>query len=165
MPHDYSRFTKRISVHASKKELYDCWATQVGLEKWFLREAEFHSHDKKRRSHDHPIQSGDTYEWRWHGWADDVAERGWVLEANGRDLFKFVFGHAGIVSVTIKEAHGEHIVELAQENIPTDEDSKINYYIGCQTGWTFYLTNLKSILEGGKDLRNKKTELKSVVNS
>ena len=165
MPHDYSRFLMRIPIQSSKKELYNSWATPDGLKSWFLRSAEFHSVDKEPRHYDHHIQAGDTYEWRWYGWGDDISETGWVLEANGRDHFKFVFGRAGIVSVTIREHLGDHIVELLQESIPTDEDSKINFYVGCQTGWTFYLTNLKSILEGGKDLRNKKEGLKNMINS
>jgi len=57
------------------------------------------------------------------------------------------------------------VVELWQENIPGDEDSKVNLHMGCTKGWTFYLTNLKSILEGGIDLRNKNISLKNVVNA
>jgi hypothetical protein len=40
-----------------------------------------------------------------------------------------------------------------------------NYHVGCKAGWTFYLANLKSILEGGIDMRNKKTRLKEMLNS
>jgi hypothetical protein len=68
-------------------------------------------------------------------------------------------------SISITEHQGQHIIQLTQENIPTDEESKINFYLGCQTGWTFYLTNLKSIFEGGKDLRNKNEGLTNMLNS
>jgi len=54
---------------------------------------------------------------------------------------------------------------LWQENIPTDEKAKVSWHLGCATGWTFYLTNLKSILEGGLDLRNKDELLTNVVNA
>jgi hypothetical protein len=33
------------------------------------------------------------------------------------------------------------------------------------TGWTFYLANLKSVLEGGLDLRNKNARLQRLVNA
>jgi hypothetical protein len=33
--------------------------------------------------------------------------------------------------------------------------------VQCQLGWTFYLANLKSVIEGGVDLRNKNVDLKS----
>lgn len=78
---------------------------------------------------------------------------------------KFSFGEAGIVSVAIINEEGENIVELTQEEIPIDEEAKINYHMGCSEGWAFYLVNLKSILEGGIDLRNKDLRLKRVVNS
>ncbi len=37
-----------------------------------------------------------------HDWSDETVKRKIVLEANGKDFFKFSFGKAGIVSVTIK---------------------------------------------------------------
>jgi hypothetical protein len=37
--------------------------------------------------------------------------------------------------------------------------------VGCQLGWTFYLTNMKSIAEGGIDLRNRDIDFKNVVNA
>jgi hypothetical protein len=30
-------------------------------------------------------------------------------------------------------------------------------------GWIFYMINLKSVLEGGLDMRNRKVELKNVL--
>ena len=101
----------------------------------------------------------------WYGWCDDVVEKGKILEANGKDFIKFTFGKAGIVNVQIKTEENETIVELTQEEIPVDEESKFNFYVGCGEGWTFYLANLKSILEGGIDLRNKNIKLTRVINS
>lgn len=92
-------------------------------------------------------------------------EAGEILEANGKDRFRFSFGKAGICTVTIKEENGQHIVELVQDNIPDDEQGKHYWHLGCKTGWTFYLANLKSLLEGGIDLRNKDESLKNVINS
>ncbi|MBI1938679.1 MAG: SRPBCC domain-containing protein [Ignavibacteriales bacterium] len=165
MKHDWSRFVKRIPINAETKEIYKSWAAPHGLEKWFLRKAEFKDTNKKILGPNEIIQVGDTYEWYWHGWPDEVVERGTILEANGRDFLKFSFGKAGIVSVAIKNEEGENIVELTQEEIPTDEESKVNFHMGCSEGWAFYLVNLKSILEGGIDLRNKDLRLKRVVNS
>lgn len=59
------------------------------------------------------------------------------------------------------------------ESFTVDPDKKsgkwgenlINYHIGCTKGWNFYLTNLKSLLEGGIDLRNRNKGLKEVINS
>lgn len=163
--HDYTRFTKRIAIKAPVNEIYNFWTTQDGLEEWFLRKAEFTSREGKPRDRSLPVHINDSYEWMWHGWGDEAVERGTVTNMNGTNHFEFTFGKAGIVTVTIKEEQGENIVELLQENIPTDEESQWNYFIGCQTGWTFYLANLKSILEGGIDLRNKSKVLTNMANS
>ena len=88
-----------------------------------------------------------------------------MLEVNGKDLLRFTFAGSCVVTVTVKIESGETIVELQQENIPLDEDARVHYHLGCLTGWTFYLANLKSVLEGGIDLRNKNKEIQKVVNA
>ncbi len=75
------------------------------------------------------------------------------------------FGKAGNVSIAIKDEQNEILVELVQENIPVDEYSKCYFHIGCLKGWNFFLANLKSILQGGIDLRNRNVALRNMVNS
>jgi len=161
---NWSEFTVRIPVAASVQTLYEAWATRRGIESWFLRTAEYRRPDGARRLADQKVKEGDLYTWRWHGWPDEVAELGRILDCNGTDYFRFSFGDAGICAVTIKEASGAAIVELVQSDIPTDEEGKHHWHLGCKTGWTFYLANLKSVIEGGIDLRNKDVALKDVVN-
>ena len=163
--HDWSRFSTRININADIEKIFSCWTTQAGLEDWFLRLAEFKKQDGSLRSKTEPVQVGDTYLWRWYGYPDEVDEKGEVLEMNGKDFFVFRFGKAGICTVRIKEAEGEKIVELQQTEIPTDEESIQHYHVGCKAGWTFYLANLKSFLEGGIDLRNKNLKLTDMLNS
>lgn len=163
--YDWSRFVTRINVKASTEKLYWCWATQEGMEYWFLRMSEYKKPDGSIRAGNEPVQKNDTYAWRWHGWGDETTEYGNILDCNGKDLFKFSFGKAGNCLVTIKTEDTETIVELAQDNIPTDEQGMHYWHLGCKTGWTFYLANLKSLLEGGIDLRNRNENLKNVVNS
>lgn len=162
--YDWSRFVKRVPVKSNVKTLYLSWTTQDGLEKWFLRKAHFSRGGKIIQNTD-PAQRGDEYEWYWHGWDDEMVEKGVILEANAKDKLKFTFGKAGNVTIDIKAEMEELLVELTQENIPLDDDSRRNFYLGCSTGWTFYLANLKSILEGGIDLRNKNVALKNMVNA
>ncbi len=161
--YDWSRFTKRVNIKADVSAVYKTWATQDGLEQFFLRDAVFTTTSASLRGRHDFAQPGDTYEWRWHGYQDSMTERGEILEANGTDKIKFVFDIAGIVTVTIKTEQGETIAELLQEGIPAGEQNKVNFHLGCSTGWVFYLANLKSILEGGIDLRNKNVDLKNVV--
>jgi uncharacterized protein YndB with AHSA1/START domain len=163
--YDWSKFTKRINVKASAEDIYHAWATQEGLENWFLRLAEFSTADGEQREPHQYIQKNDRYKWLWHGWPDETVEKDLILEANGRDLLRFGFAGTCTVTVQIKEELDETVIELTQENIPLDEASKVNYHVGCMEGWTFYLANLKSMLEGGLDLRNKNVKLRQVVNA
>jgi hypothetical protein len=102
-----------------------------------------------------------VYEWYWHGFDDSAMEKGEVLEVNSIDFVKFTFSGGSIVSVSIEGRNGLTIVELTQENIPEEKDPSKNLFVHCQIGWTFYLANLKSIIEGGIDLRNKRLEISS----
>lgn len=161
----WSKFIKRITVKAEPAEIYKAWATPAGLEKWFLRKAAFTTDDGGICEKESYIQKDDTYEWLWHGYPDFTLEKGKILEANGKDFLQFTFTGGCIVSISVKAEEDEIIVELTQENIPDDKNPKTNLYVACGEGWTFYLTNLKSVLEGGIDLRNKNADIKSVVNS
>jgi uncharacterized protein YndB with AHSA1/START domain len=160
----WSSFTTRINVHAPIDKLYSMWATKSGIESWFLRMSEYKRANVVLQI-DEEVIKGDTYCWRWHGWSDDVTEEGNILDCNGRDFFKFSFGKAGDCTVVIKEELGYTIVELTQENIPDDDQGKHYWHVGCKTGWTFYLANLKSICEGGVDFRNKDERLKNMLNA
>lgn len=162
---DWSRFVQRVNINADRKKIYRAWSTPAGIEQWFLRKAIFVGDNGKSRGAEQSVQKNDNYEWYWHGWDDSMVEKGTILEANGSDLFKFSFGKAGTVTVTIKTEQNETILELLQKNIPVDDPSKAYFHVGCTKGWVFYLANLKSILEGGIDLRNKNVELKNMVNA
>ena len=82
-----------------------------------------------------------------------------------KDFFKFSFGKAGNCTVRIFKEQEETIVELLQDNIPDDEQGKQFWHVGCKTGWTFYLANMKSLYENGIDLRNKNEKLQQMLNS
>ena len=163
--HDWSRFTVRIDVKAPIEKLYRAWATRGGIEYWFLRLGEFKSAGGELRGNDDLVQKGDTYKWLWFGWPDDVVENGEILENNDRDSLKFSFGKAGNCTVTIKTEEDTTIVELVQDNIPVDEHGMQYFHVGCKTGWTFYMANMKSLYEGGIDLRNRNEKLQQMLNS
>ena len=143
------------------RTLYEAWATPGGLEAWFLRKANFYTVPHRMREPKEFILKEDTYEWYWHGWGDDASEKGEILEANGTDFIKFTFSGGSTVSISLYSRNGVSIVELTQENIPIENDPSKNLFVQCQVGWTFYMANLKSLIEGGVDLRNKKLEVSS----
>lgn len=155
----WSKFKVTADVDTDVRSMYEVWATSEGLETWFLRKADFFAIAGRQREPQEFIKKEDTYTWHWHGFDDSIVENGQVLEANGADFIKFTFTGGSIVSVSITAKLGVVIVELVQENIPEEADPEKNLYVQCQLGWTFYLANLKSVLEGGKDLRNKRKDL------
>ena len=162
---DWSRFVVRINIRAPRPQLYAAWASRKGMESWFLRTCEYVKKSGDVLGEENFAIVGDSYIFRWCVYRDEVTETGVITEANGHDQFQFGFGKAGICTVRILMAGEEQIVELVQEEIPTDEAGKINYHVGCKTGWTFYLTNLKSLAEGGIDLRNRDVNLQNMLNS
>lgn len=165
MSGQWKQFTKRIPVKASAKAIYDAWATQQGLESWFLRLAQFTKNDGTPKARNMGIEKGDRYKWLWFGYDDTVVEEKEILSANGWDQLQFSFSGGCIVTVSVKQEDGENICELKQEMPMEDVREQQSFYIDCGNGWAFYLVNLKSVLEGGNDLRNKNVKLKEVVNA
>jgi hypothetical protein len=161
--YDWSKFILRISIQASKEAIYDAWTTKELIELWFLKTAEIFDSKGIEKDPFEAFQKEDKYTWWWFGYEN--AEQGTILEANGADEFAFTFGKAGDCYVRIYEEQEETIMELSQINIPTDERSQHEFHLGCKMGWTFFITNLKSILEGGIDLRNKNENIKRVLNN
>ncbi len=168
MAQDWTSFTKSITVKTTAEKLYHAFATRAGMEEWFLRKCDYKNANGISLAHDEYAKEGDSYTWLWFGYDDNTIEHGKILQANGSNIFEFTFNANGKndmkVIVNFKE-EGEWRVNLQQYNIPTDDESKAWYYVGCGEGWTFYLANLKSMLEGGIDLRNKNESIKQVVNS
>jgi uncharacterized protein YndB with AHSA1/START domain len=163
--YNWKQFTKRITIRSSPQSIYNAWTTQQGLESWFLRLAEFKTPNAVPRKRNEPIQKGDRYKWLWFGYDDAIAEEKEILSANGKNELQFIFSGECIVLVTIKQEEGETICEL-QQTMPMDDEAGQRYFfIECGKGWTFYMTNLKSILEGGIDLRNKIENVKNVINA
>jgi len=165
MLHNWKQFTRRIPIKASAKAIYDAWTKQFGLESWFVRFAQFSKPNGSLRSKDVHFETGDKYKWLWYGYDDSVFEEGEILSTNGWDKIQFSFSGGCIVTVTIKTENGENICELVQNMPMQDIKEQQHFFIECGNGWAFYLVNLKSVLEGGLDLRNKNINLRDVINA
>jgi hypothetical protein len=160
---DWTKFSEKMAISAPMDTIYKAWTTQDELEKWFLRAARFYKPDGTQIGRKESIQPGMTYEWEWLLY--DILEKGNVNRANGKDHLQFTFGGECIVDVKLSTQYEYTIVELTQSNIPTDDESKEKLRLGCYWGWSFYLVNLKSVYEGGLDLRGKDERLKPNVNN
>ncbi|WP_316789093.1 SRPBCC domain-containing protein [Pedobacter frigoris] len=160
---DWTSFTKRIAIKAKMADIYNAWTKSAELEKWFLEKAGFYDGNKKALSKYINASKDNTYEWTWYLYPD--AMTGNITSANGRDFLQFIFEGECLVDVKLSESKGYTIVELKQHQIPTDDQSKQFVRLGCSSGWAFYLVNMKSIYEGGIDLRNKDRHLNPMINN
>lgn len=162
---DLSKFTEfklRVNVNTNIENAYRAWASSAGVSSWFLR-ATFKDKEGKARSADELAQEGDEYSLSLTTKPEVIACTGKVLKANGKDLFSFSFSKGCPVTISVYREEDETIVQLIESHLPTDEETIRRHFIGDTKGWIFYLTNLKSVLEGGLDLRNKNAALKSVI--
>lgn len=161
---DWTRFTVRIPVNAAKQALYDAWTIPSEIEKWFLSNASFQDLNEEPIDKHATVQKGFSYAWQWYGY--DITEYGTVTEANNDNFLAFTFAGECVVEVRLIENENDGIiVTLTQHSIPVDDKSKRDYRLGCHSGWSFFLVNLKSVYEGGLDLRNKNDDLKGMINS
>ncbi len=137
---DWTKFSRKIRLNVSPQRIYDSWTKTTELSKWFLKKVII-----TEGSTDGICRKGDQVDWHWHnaGSIESVT----MLEANGTDLIGFTFGGSMEVHLSITQDDNFSILTLQQINIPTEDKDKMNFYAGCNGGWTFWLANLKAYLE------------------
>jgi uncharacterized protein YndB with AHSA1/START domain len=160
---NWSSFTKKISVNASLKTIYDAWTKSSELERWFLEKVTFYDDKSDLLDPYKNVTKGISYEWYWYLYEEPM--RGRITNANGRDFLQFTFEGDCLVDIKLEEKEGTTVITLIHHNIPEDDKSKQYVRLGCSNGWTFYLTNLKSVFQGGLDLRNKDADLGVMINN
>ncbi|MBZ4034483.1 SRPBCC domain-containing protein [Flavobacterium sp. 17A] len=160
---DWTSFTKKIAVKAELADIYNAWTKASELEKWFLEKVSFFDANQEPLSKDENVSERNTYEWLWFLYKDSMS--GKINSANGKDYLQFTFEGNCLVDINLSEKGDYTIVELRHHNIPTDDSSKQYIRLGCSNGWHFYMTNLKSVYEGGLDLRNKDGNLNPMINN
>lgn len=159
---EWTTFTRKIPIKAKLSDIYNAWTKASEIEKWFLSKATFIDANEIPIGKDKTIEKGFTYEWSW--FLNDTTEKGKITDTNGEDFIQFTFAGECIVDINLSIQDEYVIVELTQKNIPTDDSSKQGIRLGCDSGWSFFLVNLKSVYEGGLDLRNKDTKITGMVN-
>jgi uncharacterized protein YndB with AHSA1/START domain len=160
---DWTTFTRKIAIKAKLSTIFDAWTKASEIEKWFLSKAIFNDTNGTPISAEKTFEKEFTYEWNWYLY--ETTERGKITDSNGKDFIQFTFAGNCLVDVNLFRQDDFVIVELTQKNIPTDDNSKQGIRLGCDSGWSFFLVNLKSVYEGGIDLRNKDNNLKGMLNN
>jgi len=160
---DWTSFTKTIAIKAPLSTIYNAWTQAEELEKWFLERVIFTDKTGQTIEKSANVTTGCNYDWLWYLYKDTM--QGVIKTANGKDFIQFSFEGDCLVDLNLSEKDGYTIVVLKQHNIPVDDQSKQFIRLGCASGWAFYLLNLKSVYEGGLDLRNRDEHLQPMINN
>jgi len=139
--YDWSKFTLKIFIKAPQSRVFDAWLNDKSITKWFTSSAR------------HDARKGGNIAWGWQ--AGDTFEGKFVSIKKNQSIV-FTFGNHGekVRVRTLKSGHGT-VCEIHQYDMRTSPKDRWMMHRGCLQGWTFFLANLKSVLENRKDLRSK----------
>lgn len=158
---DWREFRLRVFIDRPIEDIYEAWLSASQLERWFIAKASFSDAEKKLLDRDKVVGNGARYQWEW---AEGTIEKGEILIADGVSSFAFSFGKGCTVAVTLSRMDGRTLLELMQTHTMPDIERKQDFYVSCSQAWTFYLTNLKSVYEGGLDLRERASVGAKLIN-
>lgn len=159
---NWKKFVRSVYLPVSPTEAYKLAATPEGITKWFIGKALYTSPGGLVRKYNEPAKTGDTYEWDW-GYKD-FKVTGKVLDTEENKNFAVTFGKSYRVEIIIEDAGANRtLFKLVQEQMEGEEQDVFNY-INCYGCWTFFLNNLRSVTEGGIDLREREFNLDELVN-
>lgn len=156
MSHNWTTFKKQVFIDAGLADVFNAWVIPQEITKWFIAEATY-THENQQRNPDETIQCGDRYHWRWH---QPLEAKGTIMRVVPNKQLVFTFGQQSpessediLVTVDVaREPDGYTKLTLTQENMP-DSPYGHRYHLSCNLGWSFFMTNLKGVLEHGVDLR------------
>ncbi len=150
---DTSKFTKRIRIKCLPEEAFEKWVTVEGLQSWFLTRAEFSSGER--------AEAGASFNLEW---AEGTKDRGEITVLVQPANFEFSwYDGQGRVRVHFSPVDTGTLIELTH-TVASMGEQHLEEYVDCRDGWTFYLANLKSVIEGGLDLRETNVDLPGLVN-
>ncbi|MEM7111618.1 MAG: SRPBCC domain-containing protein [Chloroflexota bacterium] len=155
--YDWTRFKKQIFIQAEKENVFQAWATPEKIVQWFIADANYTTAEETAREATELVAVGDSYHWRWH---QDLEAQGDIVEVVENERLRFTFGNKKsdsdekiMVTVQVKEVANATLLELTQENMAVSDQAQVYWHMGCNLGWSFFMTNLKGLLEHGIDLR------------
>ena len=151
-------FTLKIWVRADAGTLRRAWTRPEEVVRWFVSRCAYFGADGEQADE---AVTGGTYRWEW---IESTTEESKVIAVD-RDVLRFGWFHdKGEVKVCFTEAGDETLMELTQTMRDGTEAERLDAQVDCKLGWTFFLANLKSVYEGGLDLRETDPERVPVVN-
>lgn len=148
--YDWSQFHVRMYYLAPLTQVFRYFSTAEGLESFFIYKAVHTSRDGTLRRPAEQIQTGDTYHWTY---VHDYAHGGEFLLVETHRLVRFTFGSM-LVDLHFRDMHGVTEVDLHQTNCATVDPERAWQHVNCRSCWIYFMTNLRSIIAGGPDLRD-----------
>jgi uncharacterized protein YndB with AHSA1/START domain len=148
--YDWSAFTVHSYYRAPLEAVWQAWSTAEGLESFFIADARSEPATGPMRAPGEQVHAGDRYRWRFlHG----LELVGSFREVDPMQRVAFSFGGME-TSVDLQQRGDQVEVRLHQAGCRTDPEGSAGDHLNCRSCWVFFLTNLKSVLEHGTDLRD-----------
>lgn len=148
--YDWTQFHVHMYYLAPIDEVFGKFATPAGLESFYVERATFTAADGTARAPDEPVRAGDRYHFDY---VHDYAHGGEVLAVERPRFVQFTFGPCE-VAIRLGEVDGATEVDLHQTGCPTEDPERAWMHLNCRSCWVYFMTNLRSVLAGGPDVRD-----------
>lgn len=148
--YDWSQFHVRMYYLAPLPEVFRRFSTAQGLESFFIHRAVHTAADGTPRAPGGQVQTGDHYDWTY---VHDFAHGGVFEEVITDRLVRFTFGSMN-VAIHFWDLGEATEVDLHQTHCATEDPDRAWQHVNCRSCWIYFLTNLRSILAGGPDVRD-----------
>lgn len=155
--YDWSTFSITFYYNAHITRVFRTWTTAAGLESFFIERCVFSNAQSDGREINEQPRVGDQYNWQFRQ-AFNV--HGEVKAIEDKQQFSFSFGQMH-VDIYFRVVGEQTEVQLVQSQIPDTADGQVMGHLNCRSCWIFFMTNLSSVLEYGKDLRDQNPEIVS----
>lgn len=164
--YDWTQFHVHMFYRAPLTEVFDRFATGAGLASFYIRNGTFTAPDGTIRPPDERFATGDSYHFDY---LHDYAHGGVVHAVEDGRLVSFSFGPCDVTirfrSVDGVVGSGEVVerpdgggtfteVDLHQTSCPTEDPERAWLHLNCRSCWIYFMTNLRSVLAGGPDIRD-----------
>jgi hypothetical protein len=148
--YDWSQFHVCMYYLAPLSDVFRRFATAEGLESFFIYKAIHTKVGGTTRGPGEQVQASDQYHWTY---VHDFAHGGRFEGVETDRYVQFTFGEM-MVTVTFREVDGATEVDLHQTNCATIDPDRAWQHVNCRSCWIYFMTNLRSVLAGGPDVRD-----------
>lgn len=148
--YDWTQFYVHMYYLAPLDEVFRRFATAAGMESFFVQKATFTAADGSKRGSEEFYASGDEY---LFDYVHDYSHGGQITDFSENELVAFSFGECQ-VAVHFREVPGATEVALHQTECPVEDPQRAWMHLNCRSCWIYFMTNLRSVLAGGPDLRD-----------